>query len=421
MLIKSLDILCVIITYELIYFTISKMNEVKSKFSLRKFIIILCVAIMNYLFARDSFILVKLTISFISLLILSISILGRNESKIISTVTLYFVISLIVEIALSIILTPLLNHKMFQYIISRSILKGILSVVAAVVILGISSIKRVKSIKNKLEIFHENLNISKSFFVIIISSMMIILCFYIKNIINTNNILYLVLYLICIFFIIFYFFYSLYRNYYLKTLNHILEDRDKNYEKLLNEYKMFKHNIRNELVAIRNVGNKKTKEAINNYLEEFSIINGNSDFINNMPNDIKGIIFKNIIEGKNINVYSENYLKTNIIDNLSLMNYCKFIQSFGIIVDNAFDYLKSSKSRNIFLIFSEDEKYYLFRCINELDSLVDVSIINDLKKSSKSGHMGVGLKYIKTKTSFILNILIRNNQYIAMLKVKKKS
>ena len=411
---------CAIITYVIMYFCILKMNDIKAHINLKNLVVIIFVAFINYIFAKDNSVLIKLTVSFIGYIIISALAIRKDRTKILSSCLIYLILTLITEMIISIILTPILNNEIFKYAISRSLLKGILSILASLLIFILCSISFVRKFKSKIEIMHIKCNLNKFYLIIFSIVLLVMMCLYTKNIILKNNLVYSTIYLLCIIVIVSYYFYSLYKYYYLKTLNDFLEAKDQNYEKLLTEYKMFKHNIKNELIAISNLGNKTTKKAINNYLNEFHLLSEINDSSNDMPSDVKGIIYRNVISNK-LDFSSDCFIKSKIMEKLSLINYCKFIQSYGIIIDNACEYLKDSSKKHLYLEFIEDEKFYTFKCINEIDSNIDVDLLNELKGSNKKGHMGVGLKYIRYKTPFVLNIQIRNNKYISVLKIKKKS
>lgn len=411
---------CAIITYIIMYFCILKMNDLKAHINPKNLVVIIFVAFINYIFAKDNSVLIKLAVSFIGYIIISALAIRKDKTKILSSCLIYLILTLITEIIISIILTPILNNEIFKYAISRSLLKGILSILASLLIFILCSISLVRKFKSKIEIMHIKCNLNKLYFIIVSIVLLIMMCLYTKNIILKNNLVYSIIYLLCIIVIVSYYFYSVHKYYYLKTLNSFLEAKDQNYERLLTEYKMFKHNIKNELIAISNLGNKTTKKAVNNYLNDFNLLSEINDSSNDMPSDVKGIIYRNVISNK-LDFSSDCFIKTKIMEKLSLINYCKFIQSYGIIIDNACEYLKDSSKKHLYLEFIEDEKFYTFKCINEIDSNIDVDLLNELKGSNKKGHMGVGLKYIRYKTPFLLNIQIRNNKYISVLKIKKKS
>ena len=95
---------------------------------------------------------------------------------------------------------------------------------------------------------------------------------------------------------------------YLKKSNKKLIEYNDKYGKFLDEYKIYKHNIKNKLTGMKAFGNKKINALIDDLLEEettFSIKNNN---LYNVPKGIKGIVAEKLYNTK-INVIIDNKLK----------------------------------------------------------------------------------------------------------------
>lgn len=199
-----------------------------------------------------------------------------------------------------------------------------------------------------------------------------------------------------------------------------LQENITNYEKIADEYSELKHNLNNDLLAIRSVADNKTikivDEKIKKYNKNYSWI---SD-IGKIPKGIQGILYLKMSEVKKQGINLEVNSKTSsIIENINPQDYTALCDILGICMDNAIEAALDSKEKSIFIsIFEEDYKLNI-QIMNTFNSKIDLQKLGLKNYSTKNRKGGIGLNYINKmkKQNISIKKEIINNIFIISIKV----
>ena len=206
----------------------------------------------------------------------------------------------------------------------------------------------------------------------------------------------------------------------LKLINKNLLLNNESYLKIINNYKLFKHNFKYELNAISNVGNKKVKDMVKSYIDEYEETSFDNSDIIKLPNTIKSLVYQKLLESGEIscNVIVDNFLNNDPFEFLTIKKLCTLSQCIGIILDNAIEEAVRSKDKYIYLKLCEDSNHeIIFECHNEISSELNIDNIGIEGNSTKKDHMGVGTSYLAKQKLFDITNLIKNDMYIVKVKI----
>ena len=185
------------------------------------------------------------------------------------------------------------------------------------------------------------------------------------------------------------------------------------YEKIIDENRINKHEMLNNLIILRSFEDKNTEEY-NKVLDDLIVTyDNNSDAciknISKLPTGLKGILYYKIndIRNKNINL-NVNISKrvSSPLEKLPLDEYVILSRIIGIVMDNALEASIKSKEKFVMIEVFEQNDNVIIIIENSYNNKVDV---NDLKKknfSTKGKSRGLGL--------YIANMLLKKSKHIEM-------
>ena len=396
-----------------------KILESKYKINLLNVLLIIAISILNYYSAGDNLLLLKLIISLFSFFLISFCIYKEGYKKSITTSIIFLFIITISEIILMVILEFIKNVNV-SYIIEPNSLKSIASFLTIIVTYFLLSIRFIRNIIIKIN----NMLIKKyeflRFFIYTVLAILLILMFYILNYLDTNPLILTILFSISCLLIIISSIYSAYKNNSLVLINNLLSNNEESYQKVLENYKMFKHNIMHEFNCIKSLGYKKVNKVIDEYIKEYNDYDYSSNDLNKLPRGISSIFYQKIAENNTSSkIRVDNFLNEDPINYLSTKKYCKLCQGIGIVFDNAIEATKELDIKEIYIYLSENKNELNIKFYNEFKSVIDIDSIGVNKVTSKENHMGLGLKYLYNKSDLMIKTTIRNNKFIIELSVKK--
>ena len=204
----------------------------------------------------------------------------------------------------------------------------------------------------------------------------------------------------------------------LKESNKRLIDYNEKYGQFLDEYKIYKHNIKNKLKGMKVYGNKKINELIDDLLEEettFSIKNNN---LYKIPRGIKGIVAEKLYNDE-INVIIENELKRDPFIKLKAKEFNKISEAIGICIDNAIEANEKMKERIITIELKEDKERIYIKIGNNYENNIDIERLGEKYYSTKKRGSGLGLFSIRRNELIKEHISIINDFYYIELQIKK--
>lgn len=403
------------------YVNICLIVNKKHEFKIKNFIIIGLISAANYGLTLLGIVTIKMVFSFMSILLIALFVVKINYRESLISSTIYYIMILIIEYFSAVIIVDVLKYDPNRFLISVGIQKCIIGHIINIITLLVCAIKIINKLYTLILNLFEKLNVRNIHILYFVFSIFIFQMMYIYNIAGKINIVYGLLYIIVYITFIFFTVISLHKNYYLKMLNSFLLDNDKNMQKILDEYRMFQHNIKNDLLAISSISSKKVKNMILEYMESYHL---NYDGINNiasMPEGLKGVIYQKIISFDNIssNIIVDNYIENDPMNILNIKDYRKLVESIGIIVDNALEAMSHNSEDYVYIYLNEDKNNYIIKCINTFNNTINVDDLMNIGCTTKKKHSGMGLYYIKNKTCFDYKTTIVNNKFCSELIVKK--
>jgi hypothetical protein len=205
---------------------------------------------------------------------------------------------------------------------------------------------------------------------------------------------------------------------YFKKTNQQLIEYNEKYSKFLDEYKIYKHNIKNKIAGMKPYGNKKINALIDDLLEEetnFTVKNNN---LYNVPNGIKGIVAGKLYNA-NISVLIDNKLKGDPFIKLSPKKFNSITESIGIALDNAIEASIETKEPVIMMNLYEDDETIFIKIGNNFSNAIDIDELGSKYYSTKNRGSGLGLFSIMSNKQVKEKISIINNFYYIELQIKK--
>ena len=408
------------ITYLFLYLTITVISEKKLKIDIKSLLCISGVILINVYIFKLTNGLLKGFVTFLGFYIYSRIGLSKSlkESIIIGSVMYIYVV--VGEILSTVILVVIKLDSFIAGIDNLSVNKLLFSSIYTCALFFITYIKRIKQVLIKLKqiiigfkyLFH---GLICMFFVFEISIIFLL--------INTSNQFESILSVALIIIItlgVSTIIYSHDKNSELKLLNENLKVKNESFLKVLQNYKMFKHNMKHELNAISSIGSLKVKNLVNEYIKEYEIDNNlNIDDIIKIPNGIRGIMYEKIIESKDIpcNISVDNSLSYDPFEYLNITKQCKLYQCLGIIFDNAIEAAKECENGFVYIRLYESNNSIFMEFSNNFINNISIDDASSNEQSTKQNHYGIGLTYLAKQKEFKIQTKIRNNIYTQVIKI----
>lgn len=185
------------------------------------------------------------------------------------------------------------------------------------------------------------------------------------------------------------------------------------YEKIIDENRINKHEMLNNLIILRSFEDKNTEEY-NKVLDDLIVTyDNNSDAciknISKLPTGLKGILYYKINDMRNKNINLNVNISKRVsspLEKLPLDEYVILSRIIGIVMDNALEASIKSKEKFVMIEVFEQNDNVIIIIENSYNNKVNV---NDLKKknfSTKGKSRGLGL--------YIANILFKKSKHIEM-------
>ena len=185
------------------------------------------------------------------------------------------------------------------------------------------------------------------------------------------------------------------------------------YEKIIDENRINKHEMLNNIIILRRFEDKNTEEY-NKVLDDLIITyDNNSDAciknISKLPTGLKGILYYKINDMRNKNINLNVNISKRVsspLEKLPLDEYVILSRIIGIVMDNALEASIKSKEKFVMIEVFEQNDNVIIIIENSYNNKVD---INDLKKknfSTKGKSRGLGL--------YIANMLLKKSKHIEM-------
>lgn len=419
-MIIALKVIFLFLTYFFIYCIASIVSENKIKINLSTIIVIILILLLNVFTFRLSNGVLKGLITFSSFAIFSKFNSKQDiKSSIVSAFIVYIIMALGETLA-SIFFIFIKMDDFMTHCNNLSIFKLLFSASLAFIIYLIMQIKIISKfiikIKRNICDFKYISYVLIILFVLFETSIILLMI----NSSNKTEIILSVISMITIILVSLLIIYEIDKNLKLKIVNNNLLSVNESYMKVLNNYKMFKHNMKHELNAISMIGENKVKELVNEYIKEYEYKSDlNIDDLIKLPNEIKNIMYKKVVEDKNIpcNIIVDNTIEENPFDRLSMRKLNVVIQCLGIVFDNAIDASKECENGYVYIKMYKNSKGTYLDCINSFKNIIDIDDFGVQSKTTKKDHLGIGVTYLYNQKDIKITTNIRNNNIQTKVKI----
>lgn len=399
----------------------------KNKTRRLEFFILMCIYFVLVYFLVPNqlrFILFIIIISIIIYFIFKV-----NDKKIILYSFNIEIISSLSEVLVTLLLiiigvksSDIVNNNMYNLL--ANILISILSIIIVNINIVTNLIKKLISLFDKNEKYIRYLYIFLIFLYLIVS----------KNgleLVLKSNYYINILFILGAIFIIFIILKNESKYEQLKEENKQMLNYVTKYEKIITAQGKTNHEFKNQLMVIRGYAQMNSNKIIE-YIDEIvedSNKAGSSYLIsqlNNFPDGgIKGLLYYklSIMEDENIkySINVEKGVKTKL-KTLSINNYKNITKILGVLLDNAIDASKKSKTKKINISVIKDKKNIVFKIYNTYKGKIDIEKIGTGYSSKGNGH-GYGLRLVKDIINedklFNISHNLEDNYFVSSLYIKK--
>lgn len=406
-----------VISFILCYKEISDCQFKKTTFNIFIILVASVILVFNNLY---NFAGLKIVSTSLLLCIIAFLIFKDKVKNIIINIIMYIFVGLIAELFFSIIFMKLIKN--INLLNTSVILKCSISIFYSIITVLIFKIKFVKNNINKLKKILCNKILNFYVLSIIIAFILIVSLYYLgTEYKSTLFIIYEAICTICIIIGVRTIINDKHNNMILSDKNKELIDSYKAYSNTIEEYREFKHNLKNDLYYLKTNLGTNDQEKVNNLISKY---NTNIDWINkinDIPQGLQGIILLKINEAKQqkINIFV-NTTEEIFVDNKEVLDFSNIL---GILIDNAIDATKNAKAKSITINISKIKKDLKIEIINKFTNIIDLKKIGEKNYSTKQYKSGIGLNYISklAKPNISVNFKIMNDIFITDILYKKNS
>lgn len=370
-------------------------------------------AIINNLYNP---VLIRGLLSVLVIMALITIVFKENFKKSIIFSTIYIVTCIFVEIITCLILS--LFVKDINMLNENIYLKFIFSIFNNLILLMIFRFKYIRKLLSKLEnSVYNKINLLG----IIILTILLLNSISVMRAIDLKNIYFINLSIVILFYAVFTITTIMSDKHNIKLLeekNNELHNSFDAYAKTIDEYRILKHNLKNDLYTLKAGLNDEEQNKINTIIKKY---NKNCEWINRIdkvPKGLQGILYLKEKEAKENKIQlilnTKKEIETNDKD---FMDICGIVTT---LIDNAIDASKKSKSRVIIVNITETKKNINIEIINKFINPVDCEKIGNKNYSTKEYKSGLGLNYIKNikNNNIKVEFKIINNLFISNVTCK---
>ncbi len=369
----------------------------------------------------------RIILNMLVLMISALLVFNDKLPKVTINTIICFIIMLLFELTTSFILV-ILHITNLSFFDENMLLKIIYSLINVLILFYITGSKKIQKLATKINSF-----IGKNNTTLIVSIIILIVFVLLdyKMVINGNKKIYFtnILIIICFTLIIGY---GIYNN--VKSLKEVKKTETllnfiSTYEKKIDEDRINRHEMLNNLLILKSIKNKNSKE-FNDTLDDLIRIYDKKGMgiknISKLPTGLKGMVYYKLEE-----VYKKK-LKVNIniskrislnLEKLNHKEYALLCKTVGITLDNAIEAADNSKEKMLNIDIYEENENIIIMIDNSFRKKVDIKRIGTKNYSTKGKGRGLGLYIIKnllkTSNNLILEQKIENQIFNSKIIVKQ--
>ncbi len=209
----------------------------------------------------------------------------------------------------------------------------------------------------------------------------------------------------------------------LERYNFLLE-RNSYFEHVREDYRILKHNLINDLLSVKVIGDNKVKELIKEKIKKY---NKEYEWITNIdeiPNNLQGLIQLKLLIAKKLDIvcHIETTLKTDYLDNLDMSVYDNLSDAISITLDNALEAAKDCKEKFVYICIEEEKNQLIIRISNPFINDIDLECLGTKDYSTKKRNSGIGifsLYKLINKNKIIIKSEIINDLFTTIIVTQK--
>lgn len=344
----------------------------------------------------------------------------EHKKEIFIYIIVVWIYAAIIDLMFLLILS-LINDHLFKINIDEGISILISSLLVTLTVIKISSISFLKNYTRKVVKRLYKIALTDILLILFVLFLIILGLLLIKNFDNPTGemLLFLVIILsaISVFLLLLYIF----QNYEIKDFIINVENNNNYYISLNNENRIFKHNLKANLLSIRSVASDKAASLIDDFIvSQLNDKNYYSDF-ELVPYGLIGIIFNKLSPYKEtIKIDVKNELDVDLFEILRPKLYNLLVERVSILLDNAIEATLVSEDKVIQIFITYKGEELVICIINTFSSTIDLDQLGNIDYSSKGNSHGLGLFSIFRNNNVLTKVEIKNNLFVAKLIVKLK-
>ena len=201
-----------------------------------------------------------------------------------------------------------------------------------------------------------------------------------------------------------------------------LKENNNFYINMDEENRMFKHNLLANLLAVKSVSNKKSRNLIDELIGK---LNYNVDFLNqlkNIPYGLTGIVYEKIHPYLDkLEIKLDNKINCDIFSILKPRRYNVLVEKLILMIDNALEASVLSIDKVVIInMYLEDDKVVV-EVKNSFRDSIDIDSLGKMSYSTKGRNRGFGLFTILRSNEVSGDVKIINNMFVAKLVAVKNN
>ena len=199
----------------------------------------------------------------------------------------------------------------------------------------------------------------------------------------------------------------------------ILKSNNDFYIKMVDEEKIFKHNLVNKLLAVRSVANDKAIKLIDNIISNYTNKSLFLSKFKSVPYGLKGIIYEKTYKYRDkLNIKIDYEIEEDLFDILKPSKYNILVEKMGVLLDNAIEEAMKSHEKLLFINIVKNGEEINFKIINTFDGDLDIDKLGVKNYSTKGNNHGFGLFSIIRNANTSVSIEVKENKFISTLRTK---
>lgn len=401
-------------------------KEIK-KINFKVFFILLVITILSFYNTFYNYSFSKLIISFIgTFIILKLMFKDNTKDTFIKSLLIYL-LGWVLELIFSIIFIYFIFESL-QQIDQSFVIKFLFSILISLMLLLWSYNKILKRVVNSIYKYMNNvlnLTIIIVFFVICLAT----LAYYL--IVNTDvfSSVALILLLIVLIFLFITSIVQIIKGKKADEKQEILLNFMKEYEILIDNERMIKHEMINNLLVLKSIKNRNSKEYEKVLEEIIDSYKSKKSYkgLYDLPSGLKGLFYYKLYDMKNKNIevfmnVSDQAIKK--LDSLNPKLLSKTCKILGTLLDNASEAAEQAKDKLVVIDIYEEENDIVLYIENTMNKeKININILKEKGFSTKGKNRGYGLYLVEKILKDTKNISLLQEQehykFISIVKIKK--